>query len=118
MPNSIVVAACEAIVELETVAQRLAQVPVTVATCECTVDEDNTEFRRALDAAQIAVEQAMDEVDGLRLGLFQLAAEQMQSARTHWFTSISNNRVCAHLYTENALRTTSAMHTSTVHDED
>ncbi len=118
MPNAIVVTAVDAIAELESVTQRLAQVPVSVATTECSVEDDNREFTQALNAAQVAVEQAMDEVDGLRLGLFKLALEQMESARTIWRTPIPNNRFAAHIQAENALRTTSAMRTSTAHDED
>lgn len=118
MPNAIVVAAVEAIAELESVSQRLSQVPVSVATTDCAVTEDNTEFTRTLNAAQVAVEQAMDEVDGLRLQLFQLSLEQMASARTLWFTPITNNRFAAHIQAENALRTTRVMRTSTAHDQD
>lgn len=118
MPNAIVVAAVDAIAELESLTQRLAQVPVSMATTDCAVADDNTEFTQAINTAQVAVEQAMDEVDGLRLGLFKLALEQMESARTIWFTPIANNRFAAHIQAENALRTTSVMRTSTAHDED
>ncbi len=118
MPNAIVVNAVEAIAELESVTQRLSQVPVSVATTDCTVVDDNTEFTQTINAAQVAVEQAMDEVDGLRLQLFKLALEQMESARTLWFTPIANNRFAAHIQAENALRTTAAMRTSTAHDAD
>ena len=102
--NNNVRKAVEAVDHANQIASRLALADITDATTNCAVAADNAEFLTAINAAQLAVEAAMDEVDGAALTELDFAAAAVACARMHYYRPARTNRKDAAAETQNAYR--------------
>lgn len=87
--------AIDAVNQLHTLVARLAQTPISEATRLVQVEEDNREFLAAVNNAQLAVEAALDEVDGQALTKLDFAVDAVRRARTQYYTPVDGNRANA-----------------------
>jgi hypothetical protein len=90
--NNNVRKAVEAVSTANQLASRLAAVAVSADTTNCAVPGDNSEFTSAINAAQLAIEAALDEVDGPAHSEFDHALAAVQRARAAFFGNVPTNR--------------------------
>ena len=87
--------AITAVTTANEVAQRLALRPADEATRSVTVQTDNREFLDALSAAELKVQDAMDEVEGPTLIKLDYAVAALTDARNAYLCTGESNRLNA-----------------------
>ncbi len=95
--------AITAVANVNEIAQRLALRPADEATRSVTVQSDNREFLDALSAAEVKVQDAMDEVEGQTLTKLHYASAALTNARNAYLCTGESNRLNAADYTRQAV---------------
>ncbi len=100
--NELVRKALAATTAANQVAQRLALTPISPATRNCSIGDDNQEFLTAINAADEATKAAFDSVSGEQLTALDTASDLICRARAAYYRNIDNNRRDAADLTEQA----------------
>jgi hypothetical protein len=95
--------AITAVANVNEVAQRLALRPADEATRSVTVKSDNREFLDALSAAELKLQDAMDEVEGPTLTKLDYAVAALANARNAYLCTGESNRLDAADHTRQAV---------------
>ena len=84
--------ALETVNTVNDIASRLAAAEVTVQTTNCAVQGDNSEFLRAVNAAETALRTAFDDVMAQELTALDNALDRVRRARQAYYRNVATNR--------------------------
>lgn len=104
MNNQTIAAAVDAVKAASELANLLATVEPDTTTESCGIPDDNSAFTDAVNAAEAAIQLAMDDVCGQTLTALDFALDELRLARKDYFLNVPRNRVNAAIHAENALR--------------